>query len=158
MNLKDIIPWAEKGMSPWGDFEKSFHSLRKEMDRLMEGFGGGGHVAFKGFDPRINVSENDKTLTVSAELPGLDEKDIDLSARDGYLVLKGEKKFENEEKDDDHHLVERSYGSFQRVIPVPAGVELDKIEAKFKKGVLKIKIPKSAEAIKSGQKIAIKGD
>ncbi len=158
MNLKDIIPWPEKVSGTWGDFENSFHSLRKEMDRLMSGFGSASPGLLGGFAPKIDISENDSVLKVTAELPGMEQKDIDLSIRDGYLILKGEKKQETEEKDDDHHLVERSYGSFQRVIPLPRGVDMGKIQANFKKGVLKIEVPKTAEAKQSSQKVAIAGE
>ncbi len=104
--------------------------------------------------PAVNISENDKEIKVKAELPGLDSKDIDLSIQNNTLILKGEKKFEEEESKENFHRIECSYGSFYRAIPLPAEVDESKVSAKFKNGVLEIKLPKKEEI--RAKKIEIK--
>jgi HSP20 family protein len=105
---------------------------------------------------RLDVKEDDKAYTVTADLPGLKESDVDVTFDAGVLTIRGEKKVERDEKKDTWHLVERSYGSFARQISLPAGIQDDRIEAKFDKGVLTITLPKETEAQKSAKKIAIK--
>ncbi|MFO7983508.1 MAG: Hsp20/alpha crystallin family protein, partial [Desulfuromonadales bacterium] len=137
--------------------------LQNEMSRLMDRFS----RAFSGtelsereepwkFVPSVDVSETDNEIHVSAELPGMEEKDIDVSLSGNHLIIRGEKKTEKEKKDKQFYRKESSYGSFHRSIPLPTEVEEDKIEATFKKGVLKIDLPKSAEARKGRKKIEIK--
>ena len=105
--------------------------------------------------PSIDVHENEKELVIAAELPGMEEKDVQLSFRDGVLTIKGEKKSERDETKDDVHISERSYGSFQRSFRVPDTVEVDKATADFEKGVLKVTLPKVAEAVSREKKIPI---
>jgi HSP20 family protein len=146
-------------------------SLRREIDRLFDDFHFGGlrrslarvdvepfwrGVAGFGAVPAVDVAEKDMEYEVTAELPGMDEKNIDVKFADGVLTIKGEKKEEKEEKKKDFYLSERRYGSFQRSFQVPKGVDADRIEAKFANGVLTVRLPKSAEAQKSEKKIAIK--
>jgi HSP20 family protein len=107
-----------------------------------------------GFTPAFDVSETDNELIVKAELPGMDEKDIDISLSEGVLTVKGEKKHEKEEKKEHYHTVERCYGTFSRTMRVPAHVDTDKVDATYKDGVLRITLPKS-EASKP-KKIDIK--
>jgi HSP20 family protein len=111
-----------------------------------------------GFAPNMDVSETEKEVTISAELPGLEPEDINISLDHNILTVSGEKHAEKEEKDKRYYRVERSYGSFSRSIPLPEGVEEDNIDATFKRGVLKIKLPKTAEAQKKSKKITIKTD
>jgi HSP20 family protein len=106
------------------------------------------------FVPKVNVAETDKELTVSAELPGMEEKDIDISISDGALTLKGEKKEEKEEKEKNYYRLEQSTGYFHREIPFPCDVDADKAEAIFKKGVLTVKLPKTQKA--KGRKLEVK--
>jgi HSP20 family protein len=127
-------------------FDDPFDLMPFESPRLAE------------FSPRIDVSETDKEIVVKAELPGMDEKDINLSLEQDSLVISGEKKTENEEKGKNFHRVERSFGSFSRVIPLPMEVEVDKVEAEFKKGLLTITLPKPASAVKTSKKITIKAN
>ena len=108
------------------------------------------------FNPKVDVSETEKEVKVVAELPGMDEKDIQLSLEHDTLVISGEKKSESEDKGKNFHRVERSFGSFSRVIALPSEVEADKVEAEFKKGVLTVTLPKPASAIKTSKKIQIK--
>ena len=106
--------------------------------------------------PAVDIAEEETAYEITAELPGMDESNIDLKFSDGTLTIKGEKKDEREEKQKDYHLSERRYGSFQRSFGVPDGVDADKIEAHFKNGVLTVTLPKRPEAQKSEKKIAIK--
>jgi HSP20 family protein len=155
-------------VAPWRPFE----SLRYEIDRLFEDFDGGmwrsrfGRPTFdlQPFWPRgstwaavpaVDIAETDKAYEITAELPGMDEKNIEVKFADGVLTIRGEKK-EKEEKKKDYYLSERSYGSFQRSFQVPDGVDTDKIEATFKKGVLTVALPKSVEAQKAAKKIDVK--
>ncbi|MDD4615908.1 MAG: Hsp20/alpha crystallin family protein [Alphaproteobacteria bacterium] len=104
----------------------------------------------------LDVSEDDKAYRVTAELPGLSEKDVDVSFDDGILTIRGEKKVERDEEKDTWHIVERSYGSFQRRLALSNEVDQDKIDAKFEKGVLNVTLPKLPEAKKTGKKIEVK--
>ena len=106
--------------------------------------------------PTVDVSETDKAYEITAELPGMDEKNVEVKLANGLLTIKGEKQDEKEEKKKDYHMRERSYGSFERSFQVPDGVDADKIEANFKKGVLTVILPKSAEAQKAEKKITVK--
>jgi len=149
-----------------------FESLRREVDRLFDDFHFGlrnpiGRPLFEmqpfwsresvsSTVPAVDVAETDKAYEITAELPGIDEKNIEVKFADGILTIKGEKKEEKEEKKKDYYLSERSYGSFQRSFQVPAGTDADKIEAKFNKGVLTLTLPKTAEAQKAEKKITVK--
>jgi len=94
--------------------------------------------------PAVDVSETDGVVTVKAELPGLDPTDVEISLEDDSLILRGEKKFEDEEKKEDYHRIERSYGSFTRTVPLPGKVKESEAKAKFDKGVLTITLPRDA--------------
>jgi HSP20 family protein len=143
-----------------------FDDFRKEMDDLVSGFFGNERrwpASSKAWsalpagvvNPAIDVTENDEAIMLTAELPGLAEEDVDLTVTEGMMTLKGEKKHERDEEKDNVHITERSYGSFQRSMPVPDRVDAEKISAKFDKGVLKVVMPKKAEAIASARKINI---
>lgn len=105
--------------------------------------------------PSADVGETDKGFEITVELPGLEEKDLDVTVSEGMLVLKGEKQSEREEKGKEYHLTERSYGSFRRAFRLPDNVNSDKIEATFQKGVLTILVPKTASAKSKARKVAI---
>ncbi|MBM4287648.1 MAG: Hsp20/alpha crystallin family protein [Deltaproteobacteria bacterium] len=136
----DIMEWK-----PFREVSK----LRSEMDRLWDDYFGSGRRALKPagaeWIPSVDVSETADKVTVKAEIPGMDSKDIDISLSGDLLTIKGEKKTEREEKEENYHLVERSYGSFSRTLRLPGGVEGDKIEASYKQGVLTITCPKKEE-------------
>jgi HSP20 family protein len=106
--------------------------------------------------PAVDIAEKEKEYEITAELPGMDEKNIDVKCADGMLTIKGEKTEEKEEKKKDYYLSERRFGSFQRSFQIPSGVDVNKIEASFKNGVLTVVLPKSAEAVKNEKKIAIR--
>ena len=135
--------------------------FRRQMDRLFEDFwveSGllGRLAAGQGrFLPRVDVAETDQEVVVTAELPGLAEKDVEVSLAHGQLVLSGQKQSEREEKDKSYHLVERSCGSFKRVVELPGALQEDQAAAAFKNGILTVKVPKSAEA--KARKIQIQG-
>jgi HSP20 family protein len=153
---------------PWAPFE----SLRREIDRLFEDFNGGWRSPFgrSFFDvqpfwsreaawpaaPAVDVAETDKAYEITAELPGIDEKNVEVKFADGVLTIKGEKNEEKEEKKKDYYMSERSYGAFQRSFQVPASVDAGKIEASVDKGVLTVKLPKTAEAQQAEKKIPVK--
>jgi HSP20 family protein len=115
-----------------------------------------GGFGWKETFPVINVSETEKEIAVDAELPGLESKDVDVSLEGDILVITGEKKFEGEEKKDNYHRIESSYGKFTRSIQLPAKVTGSDIKARFEKGVLHVTLPK-AEPSKPAQKIKIDG-
>jgi len=138
-----------------------FTMLQREMNRLFEDFnrdvGFGLERGEEGgaFVPHVNISENENEVTVTAELPGMDEKNIDVSISKNVLTLRGEKKDEREEKGRDFYRVERSFGQFHREIPLPGEVVSDKADASFKNGVLSIHLPKSKEAQQEAKKIQV---
>lgn len=157
-----------RSLSPFGyrsDVARSddpFGSLRREMNRMFEDtFGnflapmregiGRGMLA-----PSVDVKETDKELEVTAELPGVDEKDVQVTLEDDVLTIKGEKKLEKEESREGYHVSERSYGSFFRSLPMPSGVDPNKVNATFSKGILKVTLPKPAGAQAKAKKIDIK--
>jgi HSP20 family protein len=143
-------------ITPWKPFE--FDRIRREMDRLWDSFlEGRPRRAEEGGEwlPSLDVSETKNDLVIKAELPGMDPKDIDISLINGFLTIKGEKKQEKEEKDENYHLIERSYGSFTRSVRLPREVQSDKITASFKNGVLRVTLPKSEEAKKKEIKIKV---
>ena len=128
---------------------------RNLFERFFEDFGMPSVFSEEtGFSPAFDVSETDEQLTVKAELPGIAEKDIDISISDGILTIKGEKKHEKEEEDAHYHTVERRYGSFSRTMRLPTDVDTEKVDATFKDGILRLTLPKT-EASKP-RKIEIK--
>jgi HSP20 family protein len=106
--------------------------------------------------PAVDVTETDNAYEIAAELPGMDEKNIDVKFADGVLTIKGERQEEREEKEKGYHLRERSFGSFQRAFQVPEGVDPEKIQASFKQGLLTVTFPKTAESQKAAKKIEVK--
>ena len=135
-------------ITEWRPF-REVSRLRREMDRLWEDFFGPGRRGLQpmaeAWLPALDVSESGDKVTVKAEVPGMEAKDIEISMVGDTLTIKGEKKAEREEKEESYHLVERSYGSFVRSIRMPAPVNADKIEASYKNGVLTITCPKKEE-------------
>lgn len=135
-------------------------SFQKEMNHLFNRFFDEPFLGFatlqETFTPKVNLVENDKNFMVTAELPGMEEKDVDVSLDENVLTIKGEKKKSSEEKNQNWHRTESSYGYFQRVLPLPKEIMADKVEASFKNGVLNITLPKNANPKAQGKKIAIK--
>jgi len=154
---------TEKVSAPTKQMWRPFESLRREVDRLFDEFDGGfWRAPFRQIEaalgkmPAVDFTETDKAYEVTAELPGMDEKNIEVKLVNHTLTIKGEKRDEKEETKKDYYMHERSFGSFQRTITVPEGVDTDKVEASFKKGLLTVTLPKSAEAQKAEKKITVK--
>jgi len=163
-----VVPQPAESARAWHPLE----SLWEEVDRVFEDFGRGfPRWPFRrnrfslehfwpagmasGLAPAVDVADKDNGFEITAELPGLDEKNVEVTVANDILTIKGEKKEEKEEKEKDYYRSERRYGSFERSFELPAGVDQNKIEAKFEKGVLKITMPKTLEAQKKAKKIAI---
>jgi len=148
MNLRSMMPIGRDRNVARSD--NPFMSLQREIDRLFDDFtrgfpafstGGGNEML-----PSVDVTETDKQIEITAELPGLEEKDVQVNFADNVLTIRGEKKAEKEEKDKAYRLVERSYGSFVRSLQLPDGVDANTIKASIDKGVLKVTVPKPAPA------------
>ena len=161
MNIRSLIPGAART----GDMTTSgnpFTALQREMNRMFDD-------AFRGvpgwFDTpaggdwrlAVDVKETDKAIEVRADLPGVEEKDIDVTLADGRLTIKAEKKTETDKKEGGYHLMERSAGSFFRSLALPFAVEADKVTAVFDKGVLTLTLPKPPGVAAATKKIPIKG-
>jgi HSP20 family protein len=108
----------------------------------------------RGWAPAVDMIDHKDEIVLRADLPGLDDKDIEVTVQDGSLTIRGERKEETEEKKEDYYYSERSYGVFARTLPLPTGVDADKVKATFKSGVLEIHLPKAKEA--KGKKIEVK--
>jgi HSP20 family protein len=145
MNLKSLIPVSRERNVARTGFSDPFTALQREVERLFEDFTQG-RMATSDLIPSMDMTETDKEIEITAELPGLQDKDVQVNVADGILTIKGEKKAEKEENDKNHRLVERSYGSFSRSIELPAGVDADTIKADLSNGVLKVTVPKPAPA------------
>ncbi|MFO7870896.1 MAG: Hsp20/alpha crystallin family protein [Kiritimatiellia bacterium] len=157
MSIRDLVPRMGRDKSLQRRPKRtSVSSLQEDMNRLFDEF-------FDTFDrdpfglmarepsiasleaaysPRVNVSETDRDITVSAELPGMDEKDVTVEVGDDAVTISGEKKDEQEKKGRNWHRVEHTYGSFRRVVPLPAATDAGQAKAKFKKGVLTVTVSK----------------
>ncbi|CDX22196.1 Hsp20/alpha crystallin family protein [Mesorhizobium sp. ORS 3324] len=166
MSVRDLIPWGRNDGNQiptvFRDGDRDpFLSLHREVNRLFDdvfrGFGSGLPSfggAFAGGWPSVEISDNEKEIKVAAEVPGLEEKDIEVLLDDGVLTLKGEKRSETEDKE--RQFSERVYGRFERRIPLGYEIEEDKIDARFKNGVLTITLPKTAGAQSQAKRIEIK--
>jgi HSP20 family protein len=167
------LPVKTVAQGRWPAGWRPLEPLQREIDRLFEDFGQGAWSfpfsrAMAGFEPMwqagmswgaapaVDVIEKEAAYEITAELPGIDEKNVELTVSGGMLSIKGEKKEEKEEKQEGYYLSERQYGSFQRSFALPENVEADKIDASFKNGILTVKLPKKAEAVQPEKKIAIK--
>jgi HSP20 family protein len=154
---------TEKGLAEGRGFAGPLATFREEMDKLVEGFFGGSDFHLFGrrsgtFMPQVDVAVTDKEIKVSVELPGLDDKDIEVSLTKETLTIKGEKKEEKEEKGKDYYRSERSFGSFTRTIPLPVEIDAEKAAASFKKGVLTVNLSKTKQVINETKKVAIKAE
>jgi HSP20 family protein len=162
MGIRDLVPWTKgQPLSTGREALDPFLTLHREMNRLFDdvfrGFGPVGRLGAPLVEgqfgwPRLEVSETDQAVTVSAELPGLTEKDVQVEMANGVLSIRGEKKAER--TDESRFVSERYYGSFERQIPLD-GVEEDKARADFKNGVLTVTLPKSEKPDRNVKQIAI---
>lgn len=170
MATETKLPVTQSGRRELGDVWRPFDALRSELDRLFDDFSG--HLwqrpfrPLAGFErswprtfvaaPAVDVAETEKSYEITAELPGMDEKNIEVNLANDGLTIRGEKKEETEEKKKDYTVSERRYGSFERYFALPDDVDVNRIEANFKNGVLKVTLPKTAEAQKPAKKIEVK--
>ncbi len=152
MNFKALVPGRNDSKSPApamrGDYLDPLVAFRREVDQMFDGFFDGfsrsGRSSLTGWSaptPSIDLAENDKEITITAELPGLDEKDFDLTVTGDLLTLKGEKESEHEQRNGDSYYAERCYGSFSRSVRLPFEVKDEAVEAKYAKGVLTVRGP-----------------
>jgi HSP20 family protein len=167
MQISDLIPWRrDKEKRPAGERENDSNplmTLQRDINHVFEDFwhkvenGWNGRNEVVGmFGPSTDVTETEKNVDVSVELPGMTEKDIDISLSSDAMTIRGEKKIEHEEERKGVYMSERSYGSFYRTIPLPAGVDADKADATFKNGVLTVSLPKTPEAQAKVKRIPVK--
>ena len=135
-------------LTQWTPF-KGLAALRDELDRVWDHFikDFPGKELLRGeWVPSVDVSETKDKVVVKAEVPGMEAKDLDISLTDSILTIKGKKRHEKEDQDEDYHVVESSYGSFSRSIRLPSEVQADKVKADYHNGILKVTLPKSEEA------------
>jgi HSP20 family protein len=170
MAITDMIPWRKNETSVpvhRKQEEEKFLDFRSQMNRLFDDFFEQ-PLAFSPFfgeptlmgdiTPRLDVSETENEITISAELPGMEPEDIHITVDRNALTISGEKRAEKEEKGKRYYRVERSYGSFRRSVALPKEVEESKIDATFKRGVLKITLPKTKSAQEESKQITINTD
>lgn len=162
MTMRSLMPWRRGREDTVAD--NPIELFQRDMNRLFDDFFGRGFglqpfgswgEAWDRFSPRVDVVESDKDITVSAELPGLEENDIEVNLAQGVLTLRGEKRAEREDKGRNTYRAERIYGAFRRDIALPAEVDESKVDAVFKNGVLTITLPKTVES-QTRKKIKIK--
>ena len=162
MALRDLTPWRSHALKEKLFDDNPLAAMHNEIDRLFGNFFdedrwpalGNGHRMVVRWD----VAETDDAVKITADLPGLTEKEIDITLADGVLTIKGERKSEKEteEKDKHYHRIERSYGTFERAMSLPSDVDESKIAADFKNGVPELTLPKKPEAKKKAKKIQVK--
>jgi HSP20 family protein len=176
MNIRDLIPWSQSRREPWSQSRRQVavrregeadpvQALQQSIDRVFEDFwrtfnlpmlGDWGDGLESAVVPRVDVRETDQEVEVVAELPGMDEPDIDVSVSQGMLTIRGEKRSEREEEDDGYVLRERSFGRVERIVPLPDGLDVDSAQATFKNGVLTVRIPKTAETQRAAKRISVR--
>ena len=141
-----LIRWSPRTWDPFGElstlqermnslFEESLPTTRKEEE-----------LSLGTFYPAVDIHEGDKEITLKAELPGIKKEDVHIDVTDGVITLRGERKLEKEDKKENYHRIERSYGSFHRSFTLPSTVDVEKIKAKYKDGILEATLPKTEEA------------
>ncbi len=166
MDLKSLVSWRDKSQTPAtrDNFRDPLMNLRREVDRMFDDFfsGFGGRAlgpttgGWQGITPVIDVVETNKDIVFTAELPGVSEKDVEVTLADDILTIKGEKKAEHEEKNGDAYYMERRFGSFSRSVRLPFDVKDEKVDAKYDNGLLTIRIPKPEEVQKAVRRIQVK--
>jgi len=153
MTWRMMVPFSTRGFSPMND---PFAALQKQLSTVFDGAVGAFPESVATAPLKLDVKEDEKAFHIAAELPGMSEKEVEVTFNDGMLTIRGEKKVERDEKTDTWHIVERSSGSFLRQLSMPSGVDEGKIEAKFDKGVLVVTLPKLAEEKSQVKKIEVK--
>lgn len=171
--VKNLIPWdwfkgveTDSKRTPASIINQPFSKLYSEMEKIAQDVFNEylpdipktSELGVNFLTPRLNISETEKEYKVSVEIPGVKEKEIDLSINKNVLMIKAHKKEEKEDKDERYHRIERYYGTFQRSIALPEDAKQDSVEAKFKDGVLNIIIEKNKEMQSNIKKIEVKGE
>jgi HSP20 family protein len=167
MRVADLIPWKPaRGNEPAAHNERNpVAALQNDVNRAFDDFlrmipvpfaGLRGAFMDNGSGIHVDVSETDKEVIVTAELPGMDEADVDVTVTDGTLVITGEKKTDREVGENGYILRERSFGHIERAVPLPDGIDADAAQARFKNGVLTVSIPRTVEARGSGKHIPVR--
>lgn len=165
--IEDLLPtvWRRSELPLRRAEDHSFFALQREMNRMFDDF-------FRGFDlmpfgdgrnlslfiPPVDIREDEKEVKIQVELPGMEEKDIDVTVSESALTIRGERKDKREDKGEHYWQKEMNYGSFSRVIPLPEGVDTEKVDARFKNGILTVALPWLEEAKKRVKKIAVKAN
>ena len=129
-----LIRHTPRAMAPWFDLERMFDDFDRGLGTPAR--------AERGWAPAVDIYEDEKSIVLSADLPEMNEKDLDIRVEDNHLTIKGERKFEDEEKRENYHRIERRYGSFERIFALPDTVDAEHIKAAYEKGVLKVTLPK----------------
>ncbi len=164
MPIRDLIPsvFSNRDVPARRSSKDPIDGLYRDMNRLFDDFLGHSNLPWRAstecFEPCLDIRENDKEYIIEAEIPGMDKKDVDLAINNDVLTIRGEKKSETKDKNDNYYRIERSFGRFSRDIPLPDDVQHDKINAKFKNGLLKIELPKKPEAQRSVKRIDIQSE
>ncbi len=163
MPIRDLLPSVFSNRDvPVRRSKDPIEQLYRDMNRLFDEFVGSSDLTRRDnaecFDPCLDIRENDKEYIIEAEVPGMDKKDVELAINNDVLTIRGEKKSETEDKKDNYYRIERSFGRFSRDIPLPDDIQQDKINAKFKNGLLKIELPKKPQAQRSVKRIDIQSE
>ena len=166
MASRSMVPsWRNTSLSPWGEGADPFSAFRREMNRLFDtAFGDFGLPSFGSpafgvmAAPKIDVSESDNEIRIAAELPGIDEKNVEVMLAGDMLTIRGERKEEHEDKQHNYHVRERTHGAFSRSLPLPFGADPNEVKTAFKNGVLTITIPKPKEAQQKQHRIEVQRD
>jgi HSP20 family protein len=159
MKLGSLIPWRDRSqLSIRDDVYDPFTAFRRDMDRMFDDFFTvfGAPALRSSANPTVDVTETEKDFIVTAELPGLDEKDFEVTLAGDVLTIKGEKKSAHEERNGDAYYAERRFGAFARALRLPFEVKDEKVDATYEKGVLTVRVPKPADVQHAVRRIAVK--
>ena len=163
MELNSLMPWNRKAELPRGTDSHPVASFQREMDRLFDEFWRRWELGFADDErlpwvPQADVFEDDKTIEIALELPGLDDKDIEVKVEGDRLIVEGEKRQTHRQEHDERGWLvsERRWGKFQRVMPLPPHIDRDKIAASFDNGVLTLSLPKTEEGRREARHIEVR--
>jgi HSP20 family protein len=166
LNVKELIPWrsAKRGTPEHHEGADPFGALQTNINRAFDSFwrgidlplSGAWSIDARNVQPSVDISETEKTVEIKAELPGLEPKDVEVTLADGAVTIRGQKEAEREAKEKGYVLRERSFGTIERTVPLPEGLDLDAAQAVFKNGVLSLSIPKTSDAQAAVRRIPVK--
>jgi HSP20 family protein len=165
VDFKALVPWRDRSQTPARreDLYDPFSTFRREVDRLFDDvFNGFGRQASRSLGPwqdvtpTMDLTENESEIVVTAELPGIDDKDFEVTVAGDLLTVKGEKKAEQERRNGDACYVERRFGAFSRSVHLPFEVKDEKVDATYDKGVLTIRVPKPAAMQRAARRIEVR--